>query len=317
LYRKTVRGPAAESTPRRADVCYTAHVIREIRAKTLLSRVSGIDTWFGLDFGMNLYRGCQHHCIYCDSRSLCYGNDRFDEDVLVKANAIDVLRNELRRKRKRGIIGTGSMSDPYMPAEERHRLTEGALEAIAEYGFGVHVITKSTLVLRDMALLQRISRGSTAAVSLSITTIDDKLAHRVEPGAPPSSERFLALRALANAGIEARVALMPVLPFLEDSPDNVRAIVLRAKECGVRAIVAFFGVTLRDRQRAHFYARLDESFPGVRAQYEARYGDRYVCASPDGDALRVQFEALCAKHGIRTFVRPLLVPSADEPRLFA
>ncbi len=112
MYRKTVRGPAAGSTLRRADVGYTAHVIREIRAKTLLSRVSGIDTWFGLDFGMNLYRGCQHHCIYCDSRSLCYGNDRFDEDVLVKANAIDVLRNELRRKRKRGIIGTVSMSDP-------------------------------------------------------------------------------------------------------------------------------------------------------------------------------------------------------------
>jgi DNA repair photolyase len=279
--------------------------------------MSGIDTWFGLDFGINLCRGCQHHSIYCDSRSLCYGNDQFDEDVLVKSNAIDVLRDELRRKRKRGILGTGSMSDPYMPAEERHRLTEGALEAIAEYGFGVHVITKSTLVLRDVALLQKISRRSTAAVSLSITTIDDALAHRVEPGAPPPSERFLALRALADAGIEARVALMPVLPFLEDSPDNVRAIVERAKECGVHAIVASFGVTLRDRQRAHFYARLDESFPRLRARYEAQYGDRYVCSSPDSDALRVQFEALCAKHGIHTSVRPLLAPLTDEPRLFA
>jgi DNA repair photolyase len=292
-------------------------VIREIRARTLLSRVSGIDTWFGLDFGMNLYRGCQHHCIYCDSRSLCYGNDRFDADVLVKSNAIDVLRDELRRKRRRGIIGTGSMNDPYMPAEERYRLTEGALEAIADYGFGVHVITKSTLVLRDIALLQRISRGSTAAVSLSITTIDDTLARRIEPGAPPPSERFLALRALTDAGIETRVALMPVLPFLEDSPDNVRAIVERAKECGVHAIVASFGVTLRDRQRAHFYARLDESFPGLRAQYEARYGERYVCSSPDSDALRVQFEVLCARNGLRTSARPLLAPSADEPHLFA
>jgi DNA repair photolyase len=292
-------------------------VIREIRAKTLLSRVSGIDTWFGLDFGMNLYRGCQHHCIYCDSRSLCYGNDRFDEDVLVKSNAVDVLRAELQRTRKRGIVGTGSMNDPYMPIEERWRLTEGALEAIAEYGFGVHVITKSTLVLRDVGLLQRISRHSTAAVSLSITTIDDELAHRIEPCAPPPSERFLALRALADAGIEARVAFMPVLPFLEDSSDNVRAIVERAKECGVRAIAASFSVTLRDRQRAYFYARLDESFPGTRAQYEARYGDRYVCSPPDSDALRVHFEALCAKHGIRTSARPLLAPSADEPGLFA
>jgi DNA repair photolyase len=171
--------------------------------------------------------------------------------------------------------------------------------------------------LRDVGLLQQISRRSTAAVSLSITTFDDELAHHIEPCAPPPPERFLALRALADAGLEARVALMPVLPFLEDSPDNVRAIVERAKECGVRAIAASFGVTLRDRQRAHFYARLDESFPAVRARYEARYADRYACSSSGGDALRLQFEAICAKHDIRTSIRPLLAPSADEPGLFA
>jgi DNA repair photolyase len=294
---------------------YTTCVIREIRAKTLLSRVSGIDTWFGLDFGVNLYRGCQHHCIYCDSRSQCYGNDRFDEDVLVKANAIDILRGELRRKRARGVVGTGSMNDPYMPLEESERLTERALDVIAEHGFGVHVITKSTLVLRDVALLQKIARRSTAAVSLTVTTADDDLARRIEPGAPPPSERFRALRELANAGIEARVALMPVLPFLEDSWDNVRAIVERASECGVMAIAASFGVTLRDRQRDYFYARLDEHFPGLRERYEAQYGDRYVCQAPGGEALRTRFEVLCAERGIRTSARPLLAPSAVEPRL--
>ncbi len=278
--------------------------------------MSGIDTWFGLDYGMNLYRGCQHHCIYCDSRSQCYGNARFDEDVLVKANAIGILHDELRRKRKRGVIGTGSMNDPYMPLEAETRLAARALEVIADHGFGVHVITKSALVLRDIPLLQRIARRSSAAVSLTLTTTDDDLARRVEPGAPPPSERLRALRELADAGIEARVALMPVLPFLEDTWQSVEAIVERAKDCGVRAVVASFGVTLRDRQRAHFYRRLDESFPGVRRQYEERFGDRYVCASPDSETLRARFETLCATYGIRTSVRPLLAPSADEPELF-
>ena len=210
-------------------------MIHKIRAKAPLSRVSGIDTWFGLDFGMNLCRGCQHHSIYCDSRSLCYGNDQFDEDVLVKSNAIDVLRDELRRKRKRGILGTGSMSDPYMPIEERYRLTEGALEAIAEYGFGVHVITKSTLVLRDVGLLQRISRNSTAAVSLSITTIDDELAHRIEPGAPPPLERFLALRALTDAGIEAASPSCPSFRSSRTRPATSVRLSNARKECGVCA----------------------------------------------------------------------------------
>ncbi len=305
------RAPAAASRALR----YTPRVIQEIRAKTLLSRVSGIDTWFGLDFGMNLYRGCQHRCIYCDSRSECYKNDRFDEDVLVKTNAIEILRDELRRKRARGVIGTGSMNDPYMPLESETRLAARALEAIGDHGFGAHVITKSTLVLRDVGLLQRIARRSTAAVSLTLTTLDDDLARRIEPGAPPPSDRLRALRELASAGIEARVALMPVLPFLEDSWDSVRAIVEHAHEAGVRAIVASFGVTLRDRQRDYFYARLDEHFPGQRAKYAARYGDRYVCDAPGGEDLRARFEALCAERGIRTSVRPLLAPSAVEPRL--
>ncbi len=301
---------------RAGAVRYTRGVIREIRAKTLLSRVSGVDTWFGLDFGMNLYRGCQHHCIYCDSRSECYGNDRFDDDVLVKVNAIDLLRNELRRKRIRGVIGTGSMNDPYMPIETETRLAAQALNVIAEYGFGVHVVTKSTLVLRDVDLFRKISRRATAAVSLTLTTLDDGLARQLEPGAPAPSDRLRALRELAAAGIETRVALMPVLPFLEDSWDNVRDVVERAAECGVTAIVASFGVTLRDRQRAYFAARLDECFPGLRSRYEALYGDRYVCASPDADLLRTRFEALCAERGLRTSVRPMRSPSAVAPTLF-
>ncbi|MEW5826123.1 MAG: radical SAM protein [Candidatus Bipolaricaulota bacterium] len=292
-------------------------MIHEIQARTILSRVRGFDTWFGFDYGMNLYRGCQHHCIYCDSRSACYGNDRFDEDVAVKTNAVAVLRNELARRRSRGIVGTGSMNDPYMPLEAETRLTAGALDALADYRFGVHVVTKSTLVVRDIPRLRRVARSSPAAVSLSITTADDRLGRIVEPGAPPPSERFHALRELAAAGVETRIALMPLLPFLEDSLGNLDEIVERAAACGVRTVVAAFGVTLRDRQRAYFYERLDESFPGVRAVYEASYGDRYVCLAPAADRLRARFLAHCASLGIQTSVSPFRSPAARQPRLFS
>ncbi|MCX6094206.1 MAG: radical SAM protein [Candidatus Bipolaricaulota bacterium] len=291
-------------------------MIREILAKTVLSRVAGVDTYFGLDYGMNLYRGCQHHCIYCDSRSECYGNDRFDDDVLVKANAVDVLAKELRAKRRKGVVGTGSMNDPYMPLEERVELTRSALEVIAAHGFGVHVVTKSDLVLRDIPILRRIARTSTAAVSLTVTTIDDELAQRVEPGAPPTSARLRALAELSAAGIEARVALMPVLPFLEDAWDNVSAIVQEAHRRGVRTVIPWFGMSLRDRQRTYYYRKLDELFPGLRERYEKAYGNDYVCPSPRADALRRSFEAMCGRLDIRASVRPRLVPSAQEPQLF-
>jgi DNA repair photolyase len=286
-------------------------MIKEIRAKKLVSRVRGIDATFGLDYGMNLYRGCQHRCIYCDSRSECYGIEHFDRDVLIKVNAIDLLRDELPRKRKKGIIGTGSMNDPYMPLEERVRLTQRALEVIAEQGFGVHILTKSDLVLRDISILKRIARAA-AAVSFTITTIDDGLAKRVEPSSPPSSARFRALEILAEHGIETRIALMPTLPFLEDTWGNVSAIVERGYGCGVKAIVAWFGMSLRDRQRLHFYHCLDQLFPGLRHRYEAAYGNDYMCPSPNAKELRGRFTDLCASHGIATSVQPHLVPTAEQ-----
>ncbi len=290
-------------------------MIKEIRAKTLVSRVSGIDSIFGLDYGLNLYRGCQHRCIYCDSRSLCYGIENFDGDVLIKANAIEILRDELSRKRKKGIIGTGSMNDPYMPLEEQISLTRRALETIADYGFGVHVITKSDLVLRDIDVLQRISRMS-AAVSLTITTVDDALSKIVEPGAPPSSSRFRAMKRLSKAGIETRLALMPTLPFIEDSWENVSAIVEEAHSCGVKVIIPWFGMSMRNRQRDYFYDRLDESFPGLRERYEAAYGEAYACPSPHAKDLYRRTQELCARLGIATQVRPMLAPNAEELRLF-
>jgi len=291
-------------------------MIKEIRAKTLVSRVKGIDTHFGLDYGMNLYRGCQHRCIYCDSRSECYGIESFDRDVLIKVNAIDLLRDELPRKRKKGIIGTGSMNDPYMPLEEKVKLTRRALEVIAELGFGVHVVTKSDLVLRDVPILKRISRVA-VAVSFTITTIDDELAKKVEPLSPRPSARFRALEALAEQGIETRIALMPTLPFIEDTWENVSGIVEEANRHGAKAIIPWFGMSLRDRQRAYFYGRLDELFPGLRAGYEAAYGTDYMCPSPNARDLFGRFTELCTSYGIATSVRPHMAPTTEQLPLMA
>jgi len=191
------------------------------------------------------------------------------------------------------------------------KLTRRALEVIAEAGFGVHVLTKSDLVVRDVDLLGRISRVG-AAVSFTITTTDDELSKRVEPLSPPTSARFRALETLGEAGIETRIALMPTLPFIEDSWENVAAIVDRAREAGVRAIVPWFGMSMRDRQRAYFYDRLDELFPGLRAKYEATYGSNYMCPSPNAAMLNGRFAERCASYGIATSVRPFLAPTDEQ-----
>src|SRR5512136_875013 len=190
-------------------------MIKEIQAQVLLSSAKRPDPWFGIKYTMNLYRGCQHQCIYCDSRSECYQIENF-ADILIKANAIDLLRKELARKRVRGTVGTGSMNDPYMPLEATVNLTRRALEVIAEFRFPVHIITKSALVLRDLDLLKEIGRLY-AAVTFTITTYDDGLSKMLEPGAPVSSRRLAAMQTLSAAGILTGVALMPVLPFIEDT----------------------------------------------------------------------------------------------------
>ena len=187
-------------------------MIREIEARVLLSSVKQPEPWFGLKYNMNLYRGCQHRCIYCDSRSECYGIEDFDGEVLVKANALDLLTDELSRKRVKGTIGTGSMNDPYMPAEAEQNLTGQALEIIAGFRFPVHIITKSDLVLRDLALLERISEVY-SAVTFTLTTVDDELARKVEPGAPAPSARLRAMRVLADHGILTGVTPDAHSPF--------------------------------------------------------------------------------------------------------
>lgn len=271
--------------------------ITEIEAKGILNPVKQPDDWFGLKYNMNLYRGCQHRCIYCDSRSECYQIENFDNEIIVKINAPALLADQLPRKRIKGTIGTGSMNDPYMPVEKQYNLTGRALEIIAENQFPVHVLTKSDLVLRDIDTLGEIAK-TFAAVSLTVTAAADALGKKIEPGAPLVSRRFAAMRALANSRIHTGVLLMPLLPFLQDQPENIRAIVKKTAANGGSYIIPAFGVTLRDRQREYFYVQLDRHFPGVKEQYIRKFGSRYHAPANQADQLYQILEEACAAHNI-------------------
>lgn len=265
---------------------------RTIQAKTILSSVKpGSDTWFGLRYNMNLYRGCQHGCIYCDSRSKCYQLGELS-DIRIKESALLLLEKELKSKREKGTIGFGSMNDPYMPVEKTEELTRRALQLVLRYRFPVHIITKSNLVVRDIDLLREISKIY-AAISLTITTTDDRLSKLIEPNAPVSSLRFEAIRALSDAGLYTGITLMPVLPFITDELENLLDIVYKAKENGARYITAALGMTLREGQREYYYEQLDKHFPGLKEKYIQTYGSQYSCSVPASESLWNKLEATC------------------------
>lgn len=289
-------------------------MIKEIQAKVLLSHVKQPDTWFGLKYNMNLYRGCQHQCIYCDSRSECYRLENFN-DILIKANAIELLEKELASKRVKGTIGTGSMNDPYMPLEKELNLTGRALQVIARFRFPVHIITKSDLVLKDLDTLGEINRRY-AAVSFTIATADDGLGNKLEPGAPLVSERLKAMRVLANQGINTGITMMPILPFIEDNEENITQIVQKAHEHGAMYIIPSLGMSLRDRQRAYYYQQLDKLFPDVRKRYEKRFGERYHCPANGAERLAGIFKKLCREYGIATQIKRYEPESARQLNLF-
>jgi len=235
---------------------------REIEAKGILNHVRVVDEWFGLSYNINLYRGCEHQCIYCDTRSTCYQIENFDEEVLIKVNALSLLEDALPRKRRVGMIGFGSMNDPYTYAEKRFKLTSGALAIVAKYRFPVHIITKSDMVLKDLEVLKCINQVK-ARVSFTITTTDDSLAKVLEPGAPSPSRRLKAMEELSDCGIETGVVMMPILPFIEDTPENIKSIVKAAACHGANYIIPAFGMSIREGQRAHYYEKLDVHFPGL------------------------------------------------------
>lgn len=271
--------------------------MERIQAKSILSKLKdGPDNWFGTTYNINLYRGCQHQCIYCDSRSECYQIADFTK-IQIKANAIELLGFALKRLKKKGTIGTGSMNDPYMPVEEQELMTRRALQVIAKYNFPVHILTKSNLVVRDIDLLQNISK-TYAAVSTTITTASDDLCRIIEPAASLTSERFAAIKQLSAAGIYCGILLMPVLPFITDSLENIEQIVRRAKEAGAKYILASMGMTLRDKQRDYYYKELDKNFPGLRQKYLLEFGNRYGVATLNYNELQQHFNTLCAKHNL-------------------
>lgn len=271
--------------------------MQKIFAKTILSKNKYPDYWFGNDYNMNLYRGCHHGCIYCDSRSECYQNHEFDV-VKVKENALNILKQEFMKKRQKGVVGIGAMSDSYNRFEEKEEITRGALKLIRDYRFGVSLETKSDLVIRDIDLFLDIQKYNDVIVKMTITTYDDELSKIIEPNVCVSSKRFLAIQKLSEAGLFTGILFHPVLPFITDTEENVVEMVKLAHLHGAKFIHCYFGVTLRDRQRDYYFQKLDEHFPGLKEKYIKHYGMKYSCRSQNYKRLQYIFQRECKKYGL-------------------
>ena len=249
--------------------------------------------------GMNMYRGCTHGCIYCDSRSRCYHIDHDFEDIEVKQNAPALLEDALRRKRHKCMLSTGAMCDPYMHCEEETQLTRRCLEIIDRYGFGLAIQTKSDRILRDLPLLRSINNKAKCVVQMTLTTADDNLCRIIEPNVCPTSRRAEVLNILRDEGIPTVVWFCPVLPFLNDTPENVQSILDLCFEAKVQGVLSFgMGVTLREGDREYFYQALDRHFPGMKQRYIHAFGLAYECASPHSGELTRLFHQQCAAHGV-------------------
>ena len=259
-----------------------------VNSKTILSPKNG----------MNLYRGCSHGCIYCDSRSEIYGMDHEFEDIEVKQNSLELLKRELL-KRPSAMIGTGAMTDPYIPLERRLEYVRKSLKLIYRYGFGFTCITKSDLILRDLDLLKKINEKSRVVVQMTITTADDDLCRIIEPNVCPTSRRVEVMKTLNEAGIPTIVWLCPILPYINDTEDNINSILDYCIDADVHGILCFqMGLTLRKGNREHFYEKLDEHFPGLKETYIAEFGDDYEIPSPNNDSLMEIFKRRTLENGI-------------------
>lgn len=249
--------------------------------------------------GMNIYRGCTHGCIYCDSRSKCYNFTHDFEDIEVKQNAPELLEQALRSKRKKCMIGTGSMCDPYMHCEESLKLTRTCLEIIDKYEFGVAIQTKSNRILRDLDILSNIHKKAKCVVQMTLTTYDEKLCKILEPNVSTTKERVEALKIFQEHGIPTIVWLTPILPFINDTRENIEGILDYCIQAKVKGIICFdMGVTLREGDREYFYQALDRHFPGMKERYQEKYGYSYEVSSPHKKELMQFFNETCEKHGI-------------------
>ena len=249
--------------------------------------------------GMNLYRGCTHGCIYCDSRSVCYQMKHDFEDVEVKRNAVQILESQLRRKRERGMIGTGAMCDPHIHLEEELQITRQCLELIERYGFGLAIQTKSNRILRDLDLLQKIHRNYKCVVQITLTTFDEDLCRIIEPDVSTTTERFEVLKTMRDTGIPTVVWLCPILPFINDSEENLRGLLDYCAKAKVSGIINFgFGTTMREGSREYFYKKLDEHFPSIKQKYIQIFGNNYECPSPNAARLWNIYRDVCRRNGI-------------------
>ena len=260
-----------------------------VKAKSLLTRYNG----------MNVYRGCLHGCVYCDSRSTCYQFSHPFEDVEVKENAPELLESILRSKRKKIVIGSGSMADPYQPCEKDLLLTRRCLELIDRYGFGATVITKSDLILRDLDLFESIQHKAKSALQMTLTVANDGLSRILEPNVCTTTRRYEVLKEFQRHRIPTVVWMTPVLPFLTDTEENLRTILDYCIDAGVRGIISFgMGMTLRDGNREYYYRALDRHFPGLSALYREKYGNAYEVVSDHHTVLMRMFHETCERHGI-------------------
>lgn len=264
--------------------------MHEVEAKGILSAQNG----------MNIYRGCTHGCIYCDSRSTCYQMKHAFEDVEVKINAPMLLEQALRRKKKKCMISTGAMSDPYLHLETQLRLTRRCLELIDQYEYGLSILTKSDRILRDLDLLKSINRKAKCVVQMTLTTYDEKLCRILEPHVCATSRRIEVLNILKEAGIPTIVWMTPILPFINDTEENIRGLLKECRMAGVYGLITFgIGVTLRDGDRQYFYQKLDEHFPGLKERYIKVYGNAYELPVPKEKELKKLVRQECEKAGIQ------------------
>ncbi|MEG2985388.1 MAG: radical SAM protein [Peptostreptococcaceae bacterium] len=271
-----------------------------IPTKTIVSNYKESPQWFGINYTMNIYKGCCHGCIYCDSRSNCYQIIDFDR-VRAKANSTQIIKNDLKSKRKKGVVGTGAMSDPYNPFEKTHMLTRKALKLIDEYKFGISIITKSDLIVRDIDILKKIQTHSPTMVKITITTFDDELCKKIERNVSTTTDRFKALKKLSDNNIYSGVLLMPILPFINDTEENIKNIIKKAYECGAKFVFSYgLGVTLRNNQRDYYFDQLRKIFPNqmIDKKYIETYRDIYENSSTKSEYLWKVFKEECDKYNL-------------------
>lgn len=273
----------------REEISFPEAAMHFVTAKGILSAHNG----------MNIYRGCLHGCIYCDARSTCYQMNHAFEDIEVKLNAPELLEDALKRKRKKCMIGTGAMSDPYLPLEKDLGLTRKCLEIIHRYGFGLAIQTKSDLIMRDLPLLKSINERAKCVVQLTLTTFDESLCRILEPNVCTTARRFEVLRACQEAGIPTVVWLTPILPFINDTEENLSGLLSLCREAKVRGVITFgLGLTLRDGDRQYFYRQLDRHFPGLKEKYIQTYGNAYELPIPREKELMALLRKTCEEAGI-------------------